>query len=223
MKNKENEYYNKFKNYILKENTLNSLQSIVLSEEEKLQLENEGILTLKKFEEFLKLKEINNYIIKKEEFEDAFLEEENFKIDEKEDYIFLYNEKNAWMIPVKKHNSKKSAFLKEIIKVNDKLVSTCDGCGKKGINALFFKLYPEINIGLDKLYEDFKGTVCSSCINKMEKGLPLKEESDNKISEINETIDEFSDINDILKFCSIESEEELAEIIRKNIEDSDIE
>lgn len=170
---------------------------------------------------------INEYILESSEFEGCFINSKDLKINIKSDYLFLYDDNMSIMIPVIKYSENNTEYyriyISKYIPVKKFLLSRCDGCSCIYLKDLLFNLYPEINVGLDKKYMDFKGSVCSECLSKMEKGLSLKnyEEKDaaeSGASNVGEKIDEFSSIEEILKFCGMENREELEKIVRSRIE-----
>lgn len=177
---------------------------------------------------FLKMIEdcdFDEYIIESDEFVGTFIDSEDLKIDKNMDYLFLYNDEINMMIPVVKEVSENGEHYKiyvdNLIRVREFLLQKCDGCSCTSLKELLFNLYPEINTGLNDKYSDFRGTVCSECLSRMEKGLPLKNEEDSVSnidkSDVTEKIDEFSSIEEILKFCGMDNKEELEKALKNKI------
>ncbi|MGN0144830.1 MAG: hypothetical protein ACI398_07595 [Clostridium sp.] len=177
---------------------------------------------------FLKMIEncdYNEYIIESDEFVGTFIDSEDLKIDKNMDYLFLYDDEINIMIPIVKeeyeNNVHYKLYVDNLICVREFLLQKCDGCSCKSLKELLFNLYPEINTGLDEKYSDFKGMVCSECLSKMEKGIPLKNEEENTINtdkdDVTEKIDEFSSIEEILRFCGMNNKEELEKALKNKM------
>lgn len=177
---------------------------------------------------FLKMIEncdFNEYIIESDEFVGTFIDSEDLKINKNSDYLFIYNYEIDMMIPVVKEVSENKEYYKiyveNLVCVREFLLQKCDGCSCTSLKELLFNLYPEINTGLDEKYHDFRGMVCSECLSRMEKGLPLKNEEDSTMNpdkgDVTEKIDEFSSIEDILKFCGMDNREELEKALKNKI------
>ena len=167
----------------------------------------------------------NEYIIESDEFIGTFIESEDLKIDKNKDYLFIYDDDMTLMIPViKVHNNNEEyyrVYIDDVIHVKEFLLQKCDGCSCNSLKELLFILYPEINTGLNEKYSDFTGMVCSECLSKMEKGSPLANESEevskDKKGDVMEKIDEFSSIEDILKFCGMNDKKELEQALKNKL------
>lgn len=169
--------------------------------------------------------EINEYIIKSSEFIGTFINSEDLKIDKSSDYLFLYDNDMSAMIPILeiKDDEQKyyKVYIEKITYVKEFLIDKCDGCSCKSLKELLFNLYPEINTGLNEKYADFRGSVCGECLTKMEQGLNLKNEESEctqTTSEVTEKIDEFSSIEEILKFCGMDDRNELEKALKNKIQ-----
>ena len=185
---------------------------------------SDGSISGKCILELIENSDINEYIIESSEFIGTFINSEDLNISKDSDYLFLYDNHMSIMIPIKKVKTEAEEYYKIYIEkltyVKEFLIGKCDGCSCKSLKELLFNLYPEINTGLSKKYSDFRGSVCCECLSTMEKGMTLKNEECESAyinSHVDEKIDEFSSIEEILKFCGMENKEELEEIIKNKI------
>lgn len=186
---------------------------------------SDGCISDKVILKLIENSDINEYIIENSEFIGTFISNEDLKIDKNFDYLFLYDNDMSAMIPIMKvkDNGQKyyKIYIEKITYVKEFLIDKCDGCSCKSLKELLFNLYPEINTGLNERYADFKGCVCSDCLTKMEQGLNLKnqqcDEDIQTVGDVREKIDEFSSIEDILKFCGMENRDELERALKNKI------
>lgn len=186
---------------------------------------SDGAVSDRYFLKMLENCDFNEYIIESNDFAGTFIKSEDLKIDENSDYLFLYNDEINILIPVVNVKNQNENYYKiyidELISVKEYMIEKCDGCSCSSLKELLFNLYPEINIGLNSKYSNFKGMVCSDCLERMENGLTLKneEEINENTEEGNseEKIDEFSSIEDILKFCGMDNREELEKALKDKI------
>ena len=186
----------------------------------------DGSISDKCFIALINNSDINEYIIESSEFDGTFIDSEDLKIDKSCDYLFLYDNDMSIMMPAVKVKNDSEEYYKiyggKFVYVREYLLDKCDGCSCTSLKELLFNLYPEINTGLNERYADFKGCVCSECLTKMEQGLNLKnEECDvaaQTAGDVTEKIDEFSSIEDILKFCGMENRDELEKALKNKIQ-----
>ena len=186
----------------------------------------DGSISDKCFIALINNSDINEYIIESSEFDGTFIDSEDLKIDKSCDYLFLYDNDMSIMMPAVKVKNDFEEYYKiygeKFVYVREYLLDKCDGCSCTSLKELLFNLYPEINTGLNERYADFKGCVCSECLTKMEQGLNLKnEECDiaaQTAGDVTEKIDEFSSIEDILKFCGMENRDELEKALKNKIQ-----
>ncbi|WP_294393723.1 hypothetical protein [uncultured Clostridium sp.] len=186
---------------------------------------NDGAVSDKCVIKLIDNSEINEYIIESSEFDGIFIDSEDLKIDKSSDYLFLYDDEMSLMMPAVKVKNDSLEYYKiyvdKFIYIREYLLDKCDGCSCTSLKELLFNLYPEINTGLNERYADFKGCICSECLTKMEQGLNIKnqqcDEEAQTAGDVMEKIDEFSSIEDILKFCGMENRDELEKALKNKI------